>query len=177
MNTSSSSLPPDISCVICSKPIRSGGYIQFETGDFLHIRCRSRQLQLTVLDHRDRTRLAVELAKNLVHENARLRGRPPTRLIARRNPCPVCGVTATLTDWRPHIEWMAIEGCPCSGFFVWTPLLEAGRLARLTVEDRDALSQGLRQLRATGSEAWLSARYGTVKGALIICELRPDRPW
>ena len=165
--------PPSsgVSCVFCSKPIGSGGYIQFETGELFHIRCRSRQLKLTALDQGARARLAVELAKSLVHENASLRRARPTRLIAKRAPCPICGVTATLTDWRPQIEWMAVEGCPCGGFLLWTSLLDDGQLARLTAEDRDVLSQRLRQHRATGSEAWLTAGR-----TLIIRDQRPDRP-
>src|SRR5262249_62196347 len=117
MTPPSSSPPPspeDTTCVFCSKPIRSGGYIQFETGELFHIRCRSRQLQLAALDQRDRARLAVELAKSLAHENARLRVRP-TRLTARRDPCPVCEGTATLTDWRPHIEGWPSRGARVAG--------------------------------------------------------------
>jgi hypothetical protein len=46
---------------------------------------------------------------------------------------------------------MAIEDCPCRGFFVWTPLLDEGPLDRLTPEDREILRQRLRHLRATES--------------------------
>jgi hypothetical protein len=39
--------------------------------------------------------------------------------------CPVCGHPATLTDWGPHLPWIGVEGCGCSGFFVWAPLVRA----------------------------------------------------
>ena len=28
---------------------------------------------------------------------------------------------ATGTDWRPRLEWAAVEGCPCGGFLVHRP--------------------------------------------------------
>jgi hypothetical protein len=93
-----------------------------------------------------------------------------------RHRCPVCGGPATLTDWRPRLDWMAVEECRCRGFFVWTSLLAEGRLDRLTPKDRTVLSQGIQHLRATQSEAWLTTRDGTVMGALIIRPVRPDRP-
>ena len=81
-----------------------------------------------------------------------------------------------MTDWGPHLDWMTVEDCPCLGFFVWTPLLDEGRLARLMREDRESLSQRIQDLRATQTEAWLTTRDGTVMGALIIRPVRPDRP-
>src|SRR5262245_40919354 len=169
-----SSLPSDPSCALCSKPVRTGAYIQTDTGEFVHIRCRSRELQLAAYDQGDRARRAIERATDLVQENTRLRLRP-RRLNTRPDPCPVCGALATLTDWRPHIEWMAVEECSCRGFFVWTPLVDDGRLTRLTPEDRGTLSERIRTLSATG-EVWLSTRDGTVAGALILRSERPDRP-
>jgi len=169
-------LPSDPTCVFCSKPVRSGGFVQTPTGEVFHIHCRSRQLHLISLDRWDRARLALERATDLVEESRRQRRVKPRRLTERRDRCPVCSVSATLTDWRPTSEWMAVEGCLCHGFFAWTPLLDEGRLARLTPEDRDTLSLRLRVLRSTQSEAWLSTRDGTVMGALIIRDQRPDRP-
>ena len=70
-----------------------------------------------------------------------------------------------------------MEGdCLCNGIFVWTPLLEEGRLDRLTPEDRETLSQRIRHLHGTESEAWLAPRDGTVMGALILRTVRPDGP-
>src|SRR5262249_33086953 len=65
-------VPPDPTCAICSKPI-VGGYLQTEAGEYYHLRCQSQQLRLNALDQTDRARLAVELATDLMQENARLR--------------------------------------------------------------------------------------------------------
>jgi non-ribosomal peptide synthetase component F len=88
----------------------------------------------------------------------------------------VCAEPAVRTDWRPHLDWTTVEECACRGFFVWTPLLNEGRLGRMTQEDRDTLKQRLRDLRAAGVEAWLTTRDQTVMGALLIRTERPDRP-
>src|SRR5262249_11289190 len=147
--SSSPLLLSDPTCALCSKPVRSGGFIQAPSGHILHVRCGGRKL--VVLDQLERARLARERATDLAEETRR-RDRPqPTQ---RRDRCPVCGGPGTLTDWRSHVDWMAVEECPCGGFFIWTPLLDEGRLARLTPEDRDTLSQRLRHLRAIQSEAW-----------------------
>jgi hypothetical protein len=87
----------------------------------------------------------------------------------------VCSGPATLTDWRPQVDWTAIEDCGCNGFFVWTPLFDEGRLGRLTPEDRETLSQRIRHLHGSESEAWLATRDGTAMGVLIIRSERPDR--
>jgi len=158
--------------VLEADPVR--GIHPAKTGEFIHLRCRSQQLHLMALDEGDRASLAIERATDLVQETRRLRSTQPTRLTARRDRCPVCGGRATLVDWRPHLEWPAVDGCPCGGYFVWTPLLDEGRLTWLTPEDRGSLSERLWHLRATQSEAWLSTREGTVMGALIIRSERPD---
>ena len=157
MTPSSSSLPvpPDPTCAICSKPIRSG-FIHNKGGEAIHIRCRTQQLQVDALDQGDRARLAIERATDLVGETRRRRSAQFTGRNRQREPCPVCRGSATLTDWRPHLNWMTVENCPCDGFFVWTPLLDDGRLDRLTQEDRETLSQRIGHLRLTESEAWLT---------------------
>jgi hypothetical protein len=143
--------------------------------EVVHIRCRSQQLRLDTLDERDRSRLAVDRATDLLEGARRRRLSHHTQLTQRRDGCPVCAGSAMLTDWRPRLDWMTVEECPCRGFFIWTPLLDDGRLARLTPEDRETLSERLRHLRATESEAWLVTRDGTVMGALTIRAERPDR--
>src|SRR5262245_1805426 len=166
-----SSFPRNPTCALCAKPIRprSGGYIRSTTGNVYHIRCRSRELQLTALEEYDGPAPRVEEATD--------RQRAPLgRRSMRGAACPVCGERATLTDWRSQFEWIAVEGCPCRGFFVWTPLLDAGRLLPLSREDRGILSQRIRALRATQSNVWLSTRDGTVLGALTIGDEPPDRP-
>jgi hypothetical protein len=172
---SSGPAPPHPICAICSKPIRSGGFIQIATGEVVHLRCRSEQLVLRGLNLRERGRLAIERATDAA-ANPRRSGVQPTKGIGTRDPCPLCAEPAVRTDWRPHLDWTTIEECSCRGFFVWTPLLEEGRLARLTPEDRDTLKAHLRDLRATGLEAWLTTRDRTVMGALLIRTERPDRP-
>jgi hypothetical protein len=87
----------------------------------------------------------------------------------------VCEELATVTDWRPRLNWLVVENCPCIGFFVWGPLWEDGRLTRLTAEDRNTLIGRIRDHRARQSEAWLTTRSGAVTGALIIRDARPDR--
>ena len=130
-----------------------------------------------MIEQQDRARLTIELAADLVEQMRHRRAAQPDGFPrGHHRCCPVCGGSATLTDWRPHLKWMTIEDCPCHGFFVWTPLLDDGRLDRLTQKDREMLSQRIGHLRATKSEAWLAARDGTVMGALIIRSVRPDGP-
>ena len=57
--SSSPPVPPDPTCAIWSKPIRSG-FIHTKGGEAIHIRCRTQQLHLDALDQWDRTRLAIE---------------------------------------------------------------------------------------------------------------------
>ena len=173
--SSSPPAPPDPTCAICSKPIRSG-FIYTKGGEAIHISCRTQQLHLDALDQGDRARLAIERATDLVEETRRRRIAQRTELPRQQDRCPVCAGPATLFDWRPHLDWMTVEDCPCDGFFVWTPLLDDGRLGRLTPEDRETLSQRIRHLHGTESEAWLATRDGTVMGALIIRTVRPDGP-
>ena len=169
-------LPSDPICVRCSKPIQSSGYLVSPSGEASHIRCRSRDLQQAALEERDRARHAIDRAAELVGDNMRRRQSAQSiRRALPRQPCPVCGEAATLIDWRPALHWMTVDECPCNGFFVWVPLINEGRLARLTPEDRDTLSGRIRALRLTG-EAWLTTRDGTAMGALILRDERPDRP-
>jgi CheY-like chemotaxis protein len=89
--------------------------------------------------------------------------------------CPLCAHPATLTDWRPGLDWIAVEDCPCQGFFIWGPLLTA-RVPRLPASDRQDISDRLRAFRAGGDEAWLATADGTVTGLLVVRSQRPDRP-
>ena len=38
--------------------------------------------------------------------------------------CPLCREPATLTDWRPGLSWIGVEGCRCRGYFVRPEVLE-----------------------------------------------------
>lgn len=176
MTPSSSPPVPSDTCAICSKPVVSGGFTRTTVGDVVHIRCRSRQIYLDAPDHANPARLAIEGATDLVEEARRRSAAERSKHTRQHDRCPVCVGPATLTDWRPHLKWMTVEDCPCDGFFVWTPLLDEGRLARLMPEDRGTLSQRLRHFHGTESEAWLATRDGTVMGALIIRTVRPDGP-
>src|SRR5262245_4183457 len=168
--------PPDPVCVRCSKPVRDG-FLVSPTGEVSHIRCRTREFQLIALEEQDRARRAIERATKLVEETTHRRQRAqPRRQVIPLRSCPVCNGSATLINWWPTLDWLAVEGCGCQGFFVWTPLLDDGRLARLSLDDRATLSQRIRAKHATRSDVWLSTRDGTVKGALILRDERPDRP-
>lgn len=87
--------------------------------------------------------------------------------------CPICGMPATVTDWRPGLAWVAVADCPCTGYFLWAPLLS--RRLDLGV-DRESLSHRIRDLRATGSVAWVSTRHGTPEDpSVVVRDHRPDR--
>ena len=167
--------PPDSPCAVCSKPIGSGGFSRTQTGEVLHIRCRSEELPRAI-EQQDRARLIIERATDLVEETRRRRLAQPTTPTRQHDRCPVCAGPATLTDLRPHLNWLNIEDCPCNGFFVWTPLWDEGCLRQLMPEDRETLSERIRHLHGTESEAWLATRDGTVRGALILRTVRPDGP-
>jgi len=77
-------------------------------------------------------------------------------------------ISWSLEPLRPA-RWSSASDCG-------TSRLDEGRLTRLTREDREILSQRVRQLHGTKSEAWLATRDGTVMGALIIRTVRPDGP-
>jgi hypothetical protein len=145
-------------------------------GEAVHIRCRNEELRLRAIEQGDRARLAIERATDLAEETRRRRLGQPTKLTGQDNRCPVCAGLATLTDWRPRLDWMTVEDCLCRGFFVWTALLDEGRLARLTPKDRETLSQRVRHARDSGVEVWLTTRDRTKMGALLIRTGRPDRP-
>jgi len=168
-------VPPDPPCAVCATPIRSGGFFQTKMGEFVHIRCRIEEHRPRTTEQHDRARLAIERTTDLAEQTRRRSVASPRRLTQQDGRCPVCAGPATLTDWRPNADWMTVEGCACLGFFVWTSLLDANRLARLTREDRETLSQRVQDFRAAQTEAWLTTRDSTVMGALIIRSERPEQ--
>jgi hypothetical protein len=89
--------------------------------------------------------------------------------------CPLCSHPATVTDWRPRLDWITVEGCPCGGFFVEARILE-GRVPGLTAADRVDFAVRVRVFRAMGHEAWWTTLDGTETGPLVIRGERPDRP-
>jgi hypothetical protein len=176
----SRSLPPDPACPICSicsKPVRSTGFILSAHGEVFHIRCRSQQLQLRAIEQADRAKAARNLAAGLVEETARRHAARPRRRHIPGWPasstCPLCAYPATLTDWRPEgADWIVVEQCPCAGFFVWAPILE--RVRTLPVQDRQNLARRVRGYRLR-HEAWLTTTDGTIEGLLVVRTDRPDR--
>jgi hypothetical protein len=80
-----------------------------------------------------------------------------------------------VTDWRPSVPWLAVEGCLCNGYFLWAQLTQR-RLTQLTPEMRHNLSLRIIAVRATGSEAWCTTEDGTQTGPIVVRTERPDRP-
>ena len=74
-------------------------------------------------------------------------------------PCPVCLYPARVTDWRPVCQWLAIEDCPCGGFFD---------------EARYDLVEQIQTVRAAGTEAWVGTRDGLVNGLIVMSAQRPE---
>src|SRR5262245_57018521 len=139
-------VPPSPACARCSKPIRQDTLVLYRDGELVHLWCRSRDLQLEAVEQVDRATRAQACAVRLLTQ----RWAPGRKY--RVTTCPVCGMAATVTDWRPRLHWVAVEDCDCSGFFLWVPLLP--RLLRMPAEARATLSERIGELRATGGEAW-----------------------
>jgi hypothetical protein len=165
-------------CPVCSKVVQSGTLVLYEDGHLFHVRCRSRTLELTAMEEADRARVARQRAERLLEEARRRRTRPqstlPSHMPAKPGTCPVCGHPATGTDWRPRVDWIAIEGCSCHGFFLWAGLLE-DRLAELVETQRQDLAARIRSVRAMGREAWCTTSDGTLTGPLVVRSEHPDR--
>ena len=88
--------------------------------------------------------------------------------------CVLCGGAATVTDWAPVATWLAVEGCQCGGFLVWTPVWDS-RLTDMSDMERQDLSERIRAARARGSEAWVGSTDGQVTGPLVISQSGPRR--
>lgn len=174
------SQPSDPACPACSKPVRSGSLVLFEHGELFHVSCRSRQLQLRALEQVDRAEAVREHAARRLEDAHRVRAERMQRHGLPKRPaatgvCPLCRGPATVTDWRPGMDWIVAEGCPCGDFFARARVVEE-RLPRLTTVDRQGLVLQIRAYRATRREVWLTTTDGTVDGPLVIRIERPDRP-
>jgi len=66
------------------------------------------------------------------------------------------------------VEWASIEDCRCDAFFVWTPLLDSGRLDALSQDERARLHARILGLRSIQREAWLHTADGTALGTLVV---------
>jgi hypothetical protein len=149
-----------------------------EHGDWFHVGCHNRAVQLRSLEAVDRATRARERATILVEDAQRRQTARQLRLTPTGPPpdaCPLCVHATTTIDWRPHTDWIAVEGCPCKGFFVWAPLLSV-RVHQLTAWDRHDVAKRIRALRASGFEAWVATADGTVTGPLVVRTYQPDRP-
>ena len=170
------SVPVDAICSRCSKSIRDTSLVLFRRGELVHVGCRARELQLQAIEGVDRALLGRSRAAKLIayreRQRAGLRAAPPRM---PRRPCPVCHTAATVTDWRPRLPWLTIEGCTCRGYFLWAPLLL--RLEAMPDEDREILSERIQAVRSIGCEAWVSTGNGTLHDqSLVVRETRPDQP-
>jgi hypothetical protein len=104
---------------------------------------------------------------------ARDRDVATARGLGSRHTCPLCREPAALVDWRPGVDWVVIEQCPCDGFFIAGTVLD-GRMAYLSDEERHELAQRVRMCRSAGREAWCTTADGTADGRLVIRTERPD---
>lgn len=91
-----------------------------------------------------------------------------------RSTCPLCGEPAVFLDWRPSVEWASIEDCRCDAFFVWTVVLDSGRLDEIPRDERAQLHARILGLRAIQREAWLYTADGTPQGTLVVRMERPE---
>jgi hypothetical protein len=94
---------------------------------------------------------------------------PPPRSPSRRsrNACPLCEDPALILDWRPSVPWASIEDCRCDAFYVWTTLLDGGRLDVMSRDECARLRTRIGELRATEHEAWLYTADGRADGPLV----------
>jgi hypothetical protein len=88
--------------------------------------------------------------------------------------CGVCAHSATVVDWTPIQGWVAVEGCPCGGFFIWKTLWD-GRLPGMAKAERQELATRIRKWRAGRYEVWISTTDHTVDGPLFLSSARPLR--
>ena len=171
---------PESVCPLCSKPIGSGRHVYFEHGELFHLACRARAVHRRALDLVEDARTAKARAATLMADLERRRQAQrrmvlPSRTRSRAGPCPVCGEAARHTDWRPRLPWVAIERCPCGGFFVEAVVLE-WRLPALGARERRELSASIRGHRARRQEVWLTVDPDVSSGSTGRLTIRTRRP-
>jgi hypothetical protein len=160
-------------CPICSKTIRAGSHVLAEDGALFHVRCRSRSFELAAMEGRERAASAQEGAGRRVGDIAKRRASLAWTL--QKLTCPLCRQVASVTDWRPGLDWLVVEGCGCGDFFVAAAIYDH-RLPSLSDADRRDLAARIRWFRAKGCEAWCTTADGTAAGTLQIRDERPDQP-
>jgi hypothetical protein len=89
-------------------------------------------------------------------------GRLEGRLKTTTTVCVLCRHPVTITDWEPIATWLAVEGCPCGDFLVWTPLW-GGRLATLPDMERQDLLARIQAARARAMRP--GSRRGSTAGS------------
>jgi hypothetical protein len=162
------SVPPDLTCPNCSKPIRDNSVVVVRQGELFHIRCRSAAVALEAMEAVDRAQRVTwrsqKLAADVVRRQADWTGDP------RPGVCPLCGQAMTVSGGQ-DAEWLIVAGCLCGGFFVWNPLFH--HLASLNAQERTALHHRIRSQHAQTREAWLATRDGLLAGPLIVSSAPP----
>jgi hypothetical protein len=80
----------------------------------------------------------------------------------------LCDHPATIADWgTQRSPWLAVDGCPCGGFFVWKALW-ARRLREMPGPERRELAGRIRACRANGIEAWVATTDLSITAPLVI---------
>jgi hypothetical protein len=128
--------------------------------------------RVAAIEQVDRAKIAHEDAAHLLDDSRRARAER-RRLRSATEACPLCAHPATIVDWRPSVDWIVVEDCPCDGFFIRASLL-AAHLPTLPEEERQELARRVREFRVAGLEAWCTTSDGG--RALRVSSVRPDRP-
>jgi len=71
-------------------------------------------------------------------------------------------------------EWASVEFCRCDAYFVWTALLDRGRLDVIPQDERGQLHARIVELRSIQREGWLYTADGTALGPLVVRTERPQ---
>jgi len=138
----------------------------------MHIAYRTRALRLEAIEEVERARVAQERSAQLLDEVTR---RQLTNLTIVRGACPLCRYAATITDWHPNADWIAIEGCTCLEWFVAVRVLQE-RLPHLLSAEKQDLATRIRQVRMFGQAAWVTTATADPGDLLVVLTKRPDRP-
>jgi hypothetical protein len=85
--------------------------------------------------------------------------------------CPLCREKARVVDWSPPTPWIAVDGCRCGAYFVWTRLWY-DRFPGLAEAERAGLQD---HVQAMNSEAWITTTDGRPTGAFRVHHTRVPR--
>jgi hypothetical protein len=121
------------------------------------------------IDGSNRAQTAPARAASLLDEATERRTRRSVVRTKTPTPgrCPLCRHSATVIDWRPGLDWVTVNGCPCGTFFVHAGLLDE-RLPAISPEVRETLSRSIQEFRAMKHEAWLTTTTGAPDGTLVV---------